>query len=143
MKTLLVLLLALLMLPAVAHARTATITWEPPTQRTDGSALDPTEIDGYVFSCRIGEEEHADLLVIPNGETPSATALYDDLFGETYGEYLCALRTVDTQGLESPLSNEVVVTYFAGPEAPENLEIIPENRGIISRIGGMVGRLFR
>ena len=142
MKTLLVLLLALLMLPAVAHARTATITWEPPTTRTDGSALAPTEIDGYVFSCRTGEGEHDDLLIIPNGETPSATALYTDLF-TSYGEYLCAMRTVDTQGLESPLSNEVVVTHFAGPESPKNLEIITENPGIISRIGGMVGRLFR
>lgn len=121
MKTLLVLLLALLMLPAVAHARTATITWEPPTTRTDGTTLTADEIDGYVFSCRSGEEEHADLLDI-DGSEQSVVTTYADLF-TSYGEYLCAMRTVDTTGLESPLSNEVSVLHFAGPSAPDGLRI--------------------
>ena len=123
MRRLLILVLAVLLLvPMTAMARTATITWIPPDTRTDGTTLAADEIAGYVFSCRLGDAGHTDLLDI-DGSEQSAVTTYADLFGETFGTYQCAMRTVDTTGLESDLSNEVPVLHFAGPSAPGGLRI--------------------
>lgn len=142
MKTrILILVLLVTLLPATALARTATITWEPPTQRTDGSALPSSQIAGYVFSCRVNGE-HVDKLDIAGAERQAVTT-YADLFGDAYGTYQCAMRTVDSTGLESPLSNEVEVLHFAGPGAPTELKWQVEAPSVFSRISGAVGRLFR
>ena len=143
MKRLLILVLAVMLLvPATAMARTATITWTPPDARTDGTPLTADEIAGYVFSCRLGDAPHVDLLDIAGAES-SAVSTYADLFGETFGTYQCAMRTVDTTGLESALSNEVAVIHKAGPLAPGELKIEVEAPSVFSRISGFVSRVFR
>jgi uncharacterized protein YpuA (DUF1002 family) len=141
-RLILVVLAVLLVVPAAVHARTATITWVAPTERTDGSALPSSQIAGYVFSCRVNGE-HVDKLDITNGTETQAVTTYADLFGTDYGTYQCAMRTVDTTGLESPLSTEVEVLHFAGPGAPSELKWQVEAPSVFSRISGMVGRLFR
>lgn len=143
MKRILILVLAVLLLvPMTAMARTATITWTPPDARTDGTPLAADEIAGYVFSCRLGDVAHADLLDIAGAES-SAVTTYADLFGEAHGTYQCAMRTVDTTGLESPLSNEVAVIHKAGPLAPGELKIEVEAPSAFSRINGFISRMFR
>lgn len=143
MKRLLILVLAVLLLvPATAMARTATITWTPPDARTDGTPLTAEEIAGYVFSCRIGDAAHIDKLDIAGAEQ-SAVTTYADLFGEAHGTYQCALRTVDSTGLESALSNEVAVIHKAGPLAPGDLEIVVEAPSVFTRINGFLSRMFR
>lgn len=113
---------ALFLPQAYAEEQTATIKWEPPTARTDGSALEQTELDRYVFACRFNEEgtEFTDRLVIP-GELTQYEAPRADIF-DAYGDYLCNLRVVDMDGLASAPSDPVDVAYLAEPAAPQNLQ---------------------
>lgn len=96
----------------------ATISWEPPVTRTDGTPLAPEELDEYVFSCRTEGGEHEDLLTIP--AIPGVNQhqeLRITLFPVSQ-DYWCAMRVVDNRGLASARSDEVLVQHRARPEAP-------------------------
>jgi hypothetical protein len=120
--------LALLLFAGVAHAD-VTIQWEPPTTRVDGQPLAPEEISHYDVSCVVAGTEispvAAPVYEIPaSGETHEHAVTYPDLLPE-YGEYSCALRTVDTDGLVSAWSNTVPLTWEpAAPGVPVNVLII-------------------
>jgi hypothetical protein len=118
-------LLVLLLVPGVVLASEdmATISWEPPIERTDGTPLSAEELDEYVFSCRIEGGEHEDLLTIP--AVPGVTQhqeLRITLFPVSQ-DYWCAMRVTDTVGLTSLRSDEVLVTHRARPGSPSNVII--------------------
>lgn len=117
----LIISLALLLFPLDALARDVTISWVPPTERTDGTAFTTEEINGYWFSCRAGEADHVDVLWIEGAGVEASSNLNDLL--PSYGTYQCSLRVEDTLGLQSARSNEVEVVHASAPGAPGELRL--------------------
>ena len=84
---------------------TVTLNWDAPLTRVDGSKLYPGEIQEYRVYYRQPGERDFDVRVI---EGTGATQWRPS--GLTSGEYLFAVSTVDTSGLESPRSETLRVT---------------------------------
>jgi len=115
-------IISVMVLMLVSLAATATtLSWEPPTTRIGGQPLDPAEeLAEYRLYC-----DGLDVVAIPaatsNGEYEVPKT---DIF-PGYGAYDCALTAVDTDGLESAMSNMVVIPWEkTAPNAPTNLLII-------------------
>lgn len=126
--------------PAFAAAVDAQLTWTPPTTRADGSELLASEIAGYriyqAVDAEVAADPEAEHVLVGNGteqrlrlELMPRHAPYTVRF---------ALRTVDTNGLVSALSETfslpVVVTSTAAPAAPVGvtLEIHCESGCVIT-----------
>lgn len=111
-------------LPATAQeapeaAAPIVIEWDRPTARVDGQPLSTDEIAGYQLGCSMqaGVYDAVDL-VIPGGAAEEHETRRADIL-PGYGEYYCALRTVDTDGRAGPWSNEVQIAWNpAAPGAP-------------------------
>jgi hypothetical protein len=89
-----------------------TFTWQPPTQRMDGTALPQTEIREYKIYCDgdpapVWTQENVPL----NTDTWVAP---DGTFA--LGTHVCFATTVDTTGQESDPSN--TVNFTVTPERP-------------------------
>lgn len=125
---------ALLFLVLVLFSATAfadlQVSWEPPTQRADGTAFDPaTEIDHYTLYCdsTAGGPYVEATTQIPGTATGSAYSVPAATFFPAYGDYYCVMTTTDLGGRESAFSQEVLLTYApAQPNPPTNLLIIVE-----------------
>ena len=109
-----------LMIMSLAVSAT-TLSWEPPTTRVDGQPLDPaTELDEYRLYC-----DGLDAVAIPSATSNGEYEITKDQLFPGYGEYDCGLTAVDTEGLESAMSNMVVIPWEkTAPSAPTNLLII-------------------
>lgn len=90
-------------------------SWEPPTERVDGTALPEVEIDRYRIYCDgnptfVWEQTH-----VPTGmQTWQAPANTFAL-----GSHNCHATTIDTEGQESDPSNVVnFIVLPARPKAP-------------------------
>ena len=84
---------------------TATLFWEAPTQRTDGSAL--TNLSGYnVLYGRISGIYDYEINITNPG---TVTYVIENLMP---GDWYFAMTAYDSQGLESARSNEVVRTVL-------------------------------
>ena len=105
-----------------ASALSATLTWEPPTSRVDGTPLDPaTEISEYRLTC--GDT----VTPIPATMTGQEYEVAKHEILPGYGTYDCFLTAVDTDGLVSMPSNAVILEWTKQPpSAPTNLLIIRE-----------------
>lgn len=89
------------------QADTFTISWTPPTARTDGTPIDETEFSKYSFYC---DGNHVvDLAVIPGVWEADVTI-------HPQGTYVCGLTVSDLEGRESELSNSL--DFVVGPHAP-------------------------
>ena len=91
-----------------------TFSWDPPTQRTDGKPLAPSEIASYKFGCSLVSGRYDGMtFTAPGGTTRShqipATAMLD-------GVNYCAAKAVDTGGRESAWSAET--TWTPPPKQP-------------------------
>lgn len=119
MRLIVLMLLALLALPAMAE----TLTWTPPTQRADGTPLDPmTEIAEYQLVC--GEVVTSIEPTVPEGERYELIK-YEILPG--YGSHDCHMKAVDTDGLVSKASESVAIQWEkAQPLAPTDVVLITE-----------------
>lgn len=96
------------MLSAAAEAET--LSWVPPETRVDGTPLSLDEIGEYRLVCS------EVVTSIQPGQTEYEIAKHKALPG--YGDNTCHMTVVDTGGLESGPSNEVVISYEkARPEA--------------------------
>lgn len=119
MRLIALMLLALLAVPAMAE----TLSWTPPTERADGTPLDPmTEIAEYRLVC--GEVVTSIEPTVAEGEQYELTkhqVLPD------YGTWDCHMTTVDTDGLESEPSESVSITWDkAPPREPTDVLVIVE-----------------
>ena len=112
-------LLLLFALPTIAE----TLTWTPPTERVDGTPLDPaTEIAEYRLICGTVTTS-IDATVVEGNQ--HEVAKHEILPG--YGSHDCALTAVDADGLESEPSNNVAVEWHkSAPVAPTDLLLIVE-----------------
>ena len=102
------------------------LSWEPPTERVDGTPIDPTaDIAHYVLYCGIAEEGPFETVAyeIPGqAEEGAHEVLMGEVFPE-YGEYYCRMTAVDNDGFESDYSPETVMLVWdvAPPRAPTQL----------------------
>ena len=118
-------ILVLLLLPGIALAQhTFTFSWTDPTQRVDGSALDPaTEIQSYRLRCEGPEnaERIVDRAATSAISGQARTYAWADAV-QTSGMYDCRMTATDTGDRESDWSNIASVPKFAAPSAPVDLE---------------------
>lgn len=98
--------------PLVFAVGGKTFTWQPPTQRMDGSALPQAEIREYKIYC-----DGDPLPVWTQENVPLNTDTWiapDGTF--SVGTHSCFATTVDTEGQESDPSN--TVNFTVTPERP-------------------------
>ena len=119
----------MLLVESLSAAEPMTLSFDPPVEREDGTALDPaTEIAEYVVYCR---DRNGDSFPDTGYGIPGLTnegeheTTYTDLLGEP-GRYECAMTAVDTDGRESDYSNVIGVTWLTPPGRPTNIIIIRE-----------------
>ena len=118
-------LIVLTLLAATAMAEDVTLTWQPPTERVNGVAFDvTTELDRYDIICSTEDNEVTE--TVPGmSEVSEHTFDAIDAFGNSYGEYQCYIRAVDTFGLMSEAAGPVVVSWEpAAPKPPSLFERI-------------------
>lgn len=79
-----------------------TLEWQPPRERSDGSAFRASELDRY--EVHIGESSGS------YGRTVETLAPQAEIGGLDEGTYYFAVRAVDAEGLASDFSAEAVGT---------------------------------
>lgn len=87
-----------------------TLKWSAPLQRVSGEKLYPGEIDGYRLYYQSGNEARVRIIVISD---PNNTRRELNDFGP--GNYRFTITSVDTRGMESVQSPEVMVSV--GPDS--------------------------
>ena len=97
---------------ATAKADILTWEWTPPTERTDGTALLPEDIEGYGFM--LNGVEHPSLLT--GGEN---NLILDIPLGEQCGSF----STVDTEGRRSVWTDPVCTTAKGPPGKPSSVNV--------------------
>jgi|AntRauTorcE11898_2_1112593.scaffolds.fasta_scaffold27459_3 hypothetical protein len=115
-----------LILTALLFSTTAmaeTLTWNPPTERADGTPLDPmTEIAEYRLVC--GEVVTSIDPTVAEGEQYEFRK-HQVLPG--YGAHDCHMTAVDTDGLESEPSMTLMLEWEqAAPRSPTDVLVIVE-----------------
>ena len=112
----------------VAIASSANLSWEAPTTRMDGTALQASEIKEYQIFHEVDgapSEIDSEVTVVDSGESVTILTLELPPRVEPYVVNF-AILTVDTAGLKSPLSEPVSKTFnvnsTAAPGVPTMLE---------------------
>ena len=90
-----------------AEAGDITVSWVAPAEREDGSVLSMAEIAGYRVHYGDSQGSYPYEVPVDSGSTMSVT-----LANLAAGTYYIAVTTVDTDGRESVLSQEAVITVF-------------------------------
>jgi hypothetical protein len=91
----------------VPQGAVLTLAWDAPTTNTDGSYLNPaTDLSLYKIHYGTASHAYTDVVNITN---PGTTTISQTL-NLSPGTYYFAVTTVDTAGLESDYSNEVMKT---------------------------------
>ena len=81
------------------------LSWAAPAEREDNSSISLTEIAGYQVFYGQAQGQHPNSITINDGTAVGYT--FTDL---PAGTYYFVVTTVDTEGRESQLSSEVVIT---------------------------------
>lgn len=97
----------------------ALLTWQPPTQRVDGSALPLNAIAS--FNVKRSNSGPSGPFVVVATLTNDKTS-YQDV-GLAAGSYYWEISTTDTSGTEGPASATVQKTILSPPNAPGNLAV--------------------
>ena len=98
----------ILLIPSITIADSIVLTWDIPTQRTDGSALAASEIDGYVIKQWQNGDKQLDIVI--DGSLTLETTLPDI----QSGSYIFSIATT-SQGQTGPDSDPVSVTIGGVP----------------------------
>jgi len=127
MKYLLVFVLALFSFGAVAAPATSTLSWTAPSTRVDGTPLEAEEIKEYrVYYTIDGTAPGTGEPIVVGGTSASETVTLE--LTPRLEPYVVsfAIKTVDTDGLGSALSDVVSKTFevesTSNPGAPTNLQ---------------------
>ena len=111
-----IILSALLALAStVAVAKTATIAWEAPTARVDGTPLSAEEIQSYEIFRSVDDGEHLQYLAVPPDPTGLSNAVQTEL---STGVHCFYLTTVDTDGTSSEPSDTACLQVKSPPGNP-------------------------
>ena len=120
MRYLIALALALAAPFAVGADATSQLTWEPPTERVDGTALTAQEIAEYRVYYAVDGIVTTDSTMVTIGPDATSESVTIDLTPRQ-DEYTVnfAITTVDTDGRESALSEPASKTFkVSSPAAP-------------------------
>lgn len=102
--TLLTTMLVMLAFSPVAISVDFSLGWTPPTERMDGSPLDPvTEISQYDLQCYVSGGP-GDIVVTETIPGQTKVGEFETNMGDLfprYGSYACELRAVDNAGRAS------------------------------------------
>ena len=127
MKYLLVFVLALFSFGAVAAPATSTLSWTAPSTRVDGTPLEAEEIKEYrVYYTIDGTAPGTGEPIVVGGTSTSETVTLE--LTPRLEPYVVsfAIKTVDTDGLGSALSDVVSKTFevesTSNPGAPTSLQ---------------------
>ena len=101
----------LLIIPALSFADSLQLSGDVPTQRTDGSVLAPSEIDGYVIKNWQNGDKMLDIII--DGGLTVETTLPDI----QSGSYIFSIATI-SQGQTGPDSDPISVTMGMAPISP-------------------------
>ena len=115
--------LAIVCIGTQAFAATVNGSWVNPTEREDGSALDPTEIQVTRFewgTCLNGTEFGSFIGAVDAQD--DATSI--SVSGVDIGLKCYRVKTFDQQGLESVYSNVVAFTLINSPPKPPVLNTV-------------------
>jgi hypothetical protein len=123
-NVLLGLMVAFLLAGAPSWATGASLVWEPPTTRVDGTPLPAAEIGMYEICVA------SDSTTCAEGGT-TAPRFYEALASPVpiesldlpAGSWYFTIRTVDTNGLASEWADPVSYTIVAPPNPPTALQI--------------------
>ena len=89
--------------PATATSTSVTLSWQPPTQNSNGSAI--TDLAGYVIHYGTASAAYTQLAKVENAGL--TRFVLDNL---AKGTYYFAITAYNSKGLESELSAEVTAT---------------------------------
>lgn len=106
-------LLLLLLLPLSVLADDFDGSFTAPTERTDNTSLSIDQIDGYIVYVN-GVEQPG---LIPASETTFVVTITES------GDHDINIRTIDSDGRPSAMSNTITRSVSASPKAPVLLEI--------------------
>ena len=105
------------------YSDSALLSWTPPTEREDGSAL--TDLDGYVIYYGLASGEYTESIEISAGLSSYM------IEGLSDGTWFFAMTAKDSSGLESDYSNEVFKSIAtlepvvpSRPKAPGGLAVV-------------------
>ena len=95
--------LLLILMASPAWAETITVTWKPPTERTDGTKITEADLAHYTLDCAPNPPPfwhyHAEPIETNRVEkTKEQLGLYDE-------DYWCAMRVIDKYGTPSGYSS--------------------------------------
>lgn len=110
----------LLMLPVTLAAETVTLSWEPPTTRTNGEPLPANEIDAYIIRQAPDEDGPFHVWATVPGTHTTFTK------GRDTGKYCYEVYTQDADGLQSEPSNVACKfpdTSGAQPSPPTDVKV--------------------
>lgn len=112
--------LALLLFASIVSAEDITLSWTPPTQNEDGTAL--TDLDGYrVYQSQTQGGPYTQIADI---EETTASYIVQAL---TSGTYYFVTTAYNASGVESQYSNEATHTVVSVPNPPGNLTVQVDN----------------
>jgi len=104
---------------------TTEISWEAPTERTDGAAYTAVDHAGYELGVANAQGVFQPWVSVPAAYHITSWPL-NHLNITTEGQHAVALRTVDTGGRVSVWSNPLLLTAMAvaAPNSPTDLSVI-------------------
>ena len=96
--------------------RDVSLSWTPPTEREDGTALIPSDLTGYEVAAECGKKDKR-LLIVNGGGTSKL-----DIPELTVGTCSFAIAAKDADGLYSQWSNVISVDIESGT-GPKKIQL--------------------
>lgn len=121
-------LITLLLLPAIAVAqqdypRDITLSWVNPSQYTDGSIIEPGDLESIRVECFRNNDGSAVFTDTrpDNGEGAAQSETYVGVIPQP-GTYFCMAFAIVVDGTESDPSNQVQRKYIGKPLPPQSFD---------------------
>lgn len=92
----------------VASANAYAVTWVAPTERTDNTKIDPSELKGFDIHCGTSTGNYSSVFNVPDGLATNFTLTF-----ASSGFRYCAMKAYDTENRYSGFSNEVSKDFQA------------------------------
>jgi hypothetical protein len=125
MKKIITLIALMLIVPMPAFAGSATLTWDAPTQYTDGTPLNPaTDLSGYVLGWGLVSRTSVTYPHSVNVPNPGSATVTYTLTSLPTGTVFFSARAITIDGIASGWSNEIVKRVIGTPGTPTNLTAV-------------------
>jgi len=104
-----------------SYPRDITLSWENPSQYTDGSIIEAGDLDSIRVECFRGNDTVATFVsTVPDtGEGAPQSEVFAGVIPQP-GTYTCIAYAIVVDGTESDPSNSVAKKYIGKPLPPQN-----------------------